>query len=261
MISLTQIKCLRRVAFVTLSCLAFPVASAGQNLSGKAVSIEIAGVIIPGLFDMGNPGPYNEIYDLITADYTQPIRLRALPIRRARRSFFGERSDCIFVGSATPRVYAERGMTADDLVFSKSINSISMMAYTRPGEPVIRSEDDLEGKLIALDAGAGSVDFVKPLFLPESTGAIQTNTPAQAFALLEQRRVDVAVAFDYDVSLLMKRDPAIANFEFEADYSIVSNEDVLVCRRSKQVEELMSHVNDKLEALRASGRLSEITGN
>lgn len=242
-------------------CLTFSIANADESAAEKSAAVKIAGVIIPGLFDTEDRGPYNEIYDLITADFPQPIDLKVLPIRRARRAFFSGKSDCIFVGSLSSRVYVERGIAEEELVFSVSINSIAMMAYTRPSDPVIASAEDLKDKLIALDAGAGSVDVFKPMFLPKATEAIQTNTPAQAFALLEQGRVDVAMAFDYDVSLLIKRDPSIANFKFAADYSIVSNEDVMVCRRNSQVEALLSHVNSKLEVLRASGRLSEITGN
>ena len=49
--------------------------------------ISIVGASILGLFDAKERGPYNELFDLVTADNAVPIELKMLPIRRAQRAF------------------------------------------------------------------------------------------------------------------------------------------------------------------------------
>ena len=244
------------------SCLS-AIAADADAIAGlsKTKTISIVGTSIVGLLSRQEPGPYNEVFDLITADYKGAVSLNIIPIRRAQRAFFNGQADCIFVGSDMPRLHEARGMDTKDIITSTPVKHISMMAYTRPEDSVITNEADLEGKIIALDAAAGSLDFLQPMFLPDMSYAIETSTPAQAFALLKQGRVDVAIAFDFDVSLLVKKDPSIANFKSSASYIIVNNEDVMVCKRSEAVELFIKHVDAKLEALRASGRLQKIIDN
>lgn len=220
--------------------------------------VTIVGTLIPGVLDDAEPGPYNEIYRIITEGFPGEIEFSLVPIRRAQRSFYNRQAMCTFVGSNAVQFLTARGIDINDVIFSTAIKHINVRVYTMPSVPIVNSSDQLAGKVVALDIAAGGLDVFKEMFLPDDSIVISTNSVEQAFALLAQGRVDAVIAFDFDVDMLKKQLPGISEVVHAPGYAIAANDDLLSCWRTPETEALIEYVNIKLAGIREDGRLQAL---
>lgn len=218
----------------------------------------LMGTKIPGLFDTETPGPYNQIYNRLIGGYSGDYMLREAPLRRAVTAFIKGDVDCLFFASNDKEIYIDRGMAEGSLIFSNPINAVSFKLYSREGDPVIHDIESINGAYIAVDQAATDIARAANHLSITSDKLLPAQTLAQAFLLLKQGRVDAVLAFDSDVNIYLNNLPETVKYGVSENLSFGASEDSAVCRRSVTSVTFMSHINDRLSRLSASGELTEI---
>lgn len=236
-------------------CLAF---SAGALDTDQAAPLVISGTAIKGLIDIGSPGPYNAVYNVIEKTYPGEIEFTVRPVRRAVRVFVEHESDCFFVGTNKLDYYESLGMPRDQVLTSDGINHIKLHVYTRPEDPIISSKEAMAAKTYAVDVTAGSSDYFKKKILPEADQIFYAQTIEQAFEMLRQKRVQAVLAFDIDRTELLKRVPEAAQYRHDPSFTVLETVDAFACWRSKATEVFIKHVNETVASLESTGRLQAI---
>ncbi|MCK0070561.1 substrate-binding periplasmic protein [Kordiimonas laminariae] len=213
--------------------------------------LTVFGTEIPRLFHSQQPGPYDQLFDTLVGEYPSYSLMR-MPMRRAQRRFLAGEADCLFVGSKDPETYEQLGMPADEILLSDAVNRVAIRVYTRSGEMIVRDLEQLRGKTVAIDFGAGTSELFYKRFREKDITILPVAKLEQAFSLLKQNRVSAIVAFDFDVELYVNRHPGDAEiFSYDPTYLLEENSDAIVCWRSEGSEAFIKHVNKRLEELKA----------
>ena len=244
------------LSFLTLLFTA-PLLAAEEQSPTADNPIKLVGLEIPWLLHETTPGPYNSLADQLIGTYELPAALSIQPFRRAMRSFFEGDADCLFVGGYEVALQASRGLSLNDLILSNPYNQMSIRAFTPESTEAIASISELPGKRVAVDLGVGGIVRMSR-FLPEITTMIDALNVAQITSMLRQGRTEVALMMDYDYELYAARHPDQALLQFDSSLAIQTVEDAVMCKKSAATEALVTHVNQRISALSASGQLNQI---
>lgn len=220
--------------------------------------IEVAGAILPNVFEPGGNGPYNVIYQQVTTGVPVTPNLTLMPTKRAQRSFYTKESDCLFVATALERIYRDRGLDMADIILSTPVYNHPMRVYSRPNTTVVRDANHMSGERIAVDAAAVSSEGAKTLTIPEDAVIIPASTTEQAFSLLATGRVDHLVAFQFDVEALGQRLPRIREYPHDPGFFLIRNPEVFACHRTPATEAFIAHINKVLDDMRADQTLATL---
>lgn len=213
---------------------------------------------IPGLFDTNNPGPYNVIYDRLIEGYGPRYTLREAPLRRAITAFVKGDVDCFFFATGDVNIYHDRGVPEGSVLISSPVNSVSLKLFSREGTPVINDISSLKGSYVAVDQGATEISRAADHLSLSTDKLLPAQTLAQAFLLLNQKRVDAVLAFDSDVAIYQKNSADAKTYGVSESLSLGASQDSVICKRSARTEVFIAHINQKLAELRASGALQTI---
>ncbi len=223
--------------------------------------VVVIGTEIQGLLDADQPGPYNEIFHMITAGYSRPATMNIAPIKRAQRLFAARGANCLYVGSDDPTYYTRLGFPVDEVMISKGIYGIRIRIYSARNSAAIESNSELKDKIIAMDVGVGSVNHVADIMGHPLVQILSAQTLAQGFQVLDKGRVFGLVAIDTDVKYLQQKDVRYKGYSVSDTFSVHGGDDVLVCRRSSVTEPFMAYVNTRIDALKASGAIQRVLNN
>lgn len=236
-----------------------PVASASEpEQKPNARVITVSGTSVNGLFNADQPGPYNIVFNKLLDGFDGQVRLNIMPLLRAQRSFYGKVSECMFVGTKLETVHRGYGFEPEDILTSLPVKVTKIRVYSAAGTETVHSLLPLVDARVAADMSTGSNKKFVEAYLPPTTEVVLTNTPAQAFGLLDLGRVDHVMAFDLDVDILKSKDARYAQYVFDDDYAIVANEDVMQCHKRPDTERFITHINNRILSLSHTGELQAL---
>ncbi len=215
--------------------------------------LTVAGMKLPTIFDDEIRGPYNRIYEELVKGYADPVKLVIQPYRRANQSFFKHLSDCLFIGANKKKPYIDNGVPENKLLFSDVVSDIRLKVYTRPDEPVITHVSQLKGETVAFDISAGVLDDIYREYLEENVKFLPSLSLEQALALLDQKRVKAAVAYDVDMAIREVRRGEAMLYKTDASLSLKYEQNVFVCWKDRRTEAFVSHINGNLLKLHQAG--------
>lgn len=226
--------------------------------AGEEPRVHIAGTIIPTILAVKEPGPYNEIYELLIEGYIPAPQLHMVPIRRANLMFFSGKMDCLYISSDELPFFVQGGLSPADLVISDVIHRIFVKVYTLEGAPVITAAEQLIGQNVAVDITVGEPSDVNQKFFDNRATLLPAETIEQTLALLAQGRVTAAIVYDIDMAIRRARFPEMPDFQADPGFSLEDEVDTMACRRNSRTEALIAHINQQLAALKSSGKLAAI---
>ncbi|MFC3051323.1 type 2 periplasmic-binding domain-containing protein [Kordiimonas pumila] len=234
-------------------------AYSGEKLSVTPEStIKISGASVKGLLHSEYKGPYNQVLDIIEAGYEGKLLLTMRPVKRASISFFAHESDCIFFSPTDRDYYTARNTDVDFLVMSKPVNTVSVRAYTVPGDSMVRSAADLEERTFAAEVAMGGSDFFRNYDMAAGKEVISVFGVETAFKLLDQGRVSAVVAADYDVERYFKLAGSPVHYRYDERFVLYKAEDAFVCWRTPITEAFIQHIDLSLSIMEESGQLHGI---
>jgi len=220
--------------------------------------LTIVGSPVPGVFEADSPGPYADFFDDVIRRSGVPLNLVMMPTKRFTRALFDRTADCSYMGTNRMSYYHENGHDLEDFILTRPFNRIRMRAYTPARGPLIESEQDLAGKLIAADEGIAFSSIVATA-VPFASSLLATPSVGEAFQLLGAGRVDVVFAYATDADLFFKISGQ-SGYQASQKYSLLEDNEVLVCWPSSAARKLIGHIDHAVSVLRASGDLKRRYG-
>lgn len=218
------------------SCLAK--AESGEHL------VSIAAPHIPGLLEENLDGPYGDLYRKIIGNSSIPNKVQVLPAMRAQNSFLKGESDCIFLGIHLPDFYEKRGLNRHDLVMSSPINRLSLRAYSKKGTHPPQKRTLAKLGTVAAEASAAQLLTSKDLVdFPNNVFVLSVTSVEQAFKLLDAGRVQSVISFDLDAKFHLESIARLDSYAVDDGFSLLTEEDAVVCHRSRKGIALVKHVN------------------
>lgn len=171
-------------------------------LSALSVHAQIEGPVhIYGLqleyrFKPNETDQYNRFMSEMSAHgFTYEVEY--LSLARAWRNLAEDKNSCIFPTSIPTLIRANPDLKTEVFIESDRIDNVVMRALVLPGEPQIKSLEDMNGKSVALWNGLSAEHF-----LPGVDAVIElTNTTETRVRMLNSERVDVIISFIPDVQL------------------------------------------------------------
>ncbi len=210
---------------------------------------------MPGLMGRTVPGPYNTIFNLLIAGVPVPVSTQFLPTQRTLNHFLSGKAACIFPGSAVYD-FASASEKPTRIIASDTLLTTYLRVYVPLETPPPTSIADLQ--TMALASEQGSQQSVNDLMVGDKTlSVLQVSSLHQAFQLLRSGRVDGVIAFDFDVQNYA-RGHDVAWIHHAADFALSESKDAVLCSDGPKARAIIAHVNDRLAAMRASGRLDDI---
>jgi hypothetical protein len=154
-------------------------------------SVVIAGTMLPHFFHPTDKGIYNHIYDVIMDELDEPPNLVYLPVRRASRMFNSQVADCFFISNRKRnlKANANRAKNTPRIIHSDTIHSSDKKVYTLKGQKVYTDLNDLIGKKIVVDGGAGTQVILREV-LPQDVRIVPSESVARSIEMLRAGRAD-----------------------------------------------------------------------
>ncbi len=224
----------------------------------KAEHISIIGGEIPFVFHHEQLGPHNEFYEQVLRKSVISHEIKYLPYRRALRDFSARNADCLYVATDTREDYPSDAMANNEIIFSNAINRINLHAYTRAEDPVIEKLSDLAGKTIA--GAASHLEKLTEQPDPENKFIrISTIDHIKAFDLLQRRRVDVVVAYEFD-RVRSESAETRDRHQFNNDFIIDTANEVVACWVSSDTREFIDTLNIAIADWQTDDKLGALFG-
>lgn len=216
--------------------------------------IIISGGRIPFVFDPDQPGPYNQIVDLMRAGLDRPVEIEFFPITRAMRQMANDKYNCFAMALKHSPNWARLGMDANQYVFVGPVAWLKINLYTLPGQRVPTGHD--EDFLVAAD---GTIADLKTVFEGHWSRHEMTATASfvEAFDLLVQGRVHGVLAYDVDVQSLAADHPLQGKF-VSSTITVAELEDGLMCKSTSGMLPIILGLQENLDRLAADGTLDQI---
>ncbi len=249
---------LRRIQLLVISMTFLGPATAQDQQQAQGFEpLNIVALQVPWLLDEKKPGPYNKLVDELLLTYGEKMNVKIVPLRRAMRHFFDGNADCFFVGDYDEAYFRDTNVSREAVIISKPFNTANIRAFTRKGEALVRSMEDLYEQRIAIDLGVGGSIRVKKLF-PNLTNTIDSLNAGQAHAMLIKGRVDAVLMMDYDYKLYAARHPEKEPLVSSAKFQFEQVNDALMCKKNDQTLALIEHVNARIADMEQSGMLATL---
>lgn len=210
---------------------------------------------IPYVFAPDLPGPYNQIFDLMTRDVPNPISLEYFPIMQAMRQLTFDRYDCFAMGLKYSPNWSRIGLNQDDFTFIGPIALLEINVYVRPGEPVPTLKQ-LENMPIAVGGGIINLqDSFDHGWTP--TALISKNSYIEALEALVAGEVAAVLSYDADVMALGSEHPLSGKFT-NSGLSVAELEDGIICKSNRKLLPVISGLQSGLDQITENGMLERL---
>jgi len=248
-------------------------------LSGFPVTANDVGALhisigkIPYVLHEEKPGPHNIIfYTVLLESAAAGSIVSVLPNYRADRDFYSHQSDCLYIavddaerypqGSGPEKISPTKKNYENTIRFSDPINQISLHAFTREGEPILRSFTDLKGKVII---GVRTQLQVIGKTIEDHGGIIlYVEDYEKGFKLLDKGRADTVITYSLDVKIMMDNMPEPSakmnanRYAYDKEFPLKTVSEIAACWRSPESDAFLDRFNQRLVSIRKSGRLADI---
>jgi ABC-type amino acid transport substrate-binding protein len=216
----------------------------------SAQTVAIAGYEIQGLMSQSS----DEIYNVAMRELLDGmgVELAILPLARADALFDAGKVDCTFPNDSA--FYEEK--RAAGFIQSVPVNHARLYLFARPGEPAPLSLDEARGRTIGAIRGMAYGNAVEEAGLKiELVDEEETN-----IRKLLAKRVDLILGYVPDTPVALKAHgfPALS---YAPDRPIKTIRDSVLCHRTPQAEAFLARFDERLAAMRASGRLLTVLGD
>ncbi|HOT29419.1 MAG TPA: transporter substrate-binding domain-containing protein [Candidatus Ozemobacteraceae bacterium] len=196
------------------------------------------------LDSQGRPAGFNvDLIREISRETGLAFEIRSGPFQEIRQAFEAGTIDILAGWGYTP----ER---AKNFLFSVHLNQISWSLFVRTSGPVIRSEDELEGKTIIAQKGDVNYDY----FVSRNRNVLGVARPEDAFRALLAGQGDCAVVNKGVGLYILHRDQIQGVRRLEINFHSLR----YCIALHKGNEELLGRINEAIFVLKESGRFQEI---
>ncbi|MBO6505167.1 MAG: transporter substrate-binding domain-containing protein [Kordiimonadaceae bacterium] len=219
--------------------------------------IQMIGLKVPWVLDRTKPGPYNRIADALFDGFPSPVELEIQPLMRAMRHFFEGDAECYFLGEESDAYFAGTPMFNKPVILSKPFNTVSIRIFSLDREDPFHSLEEVANKRVAVDIGVGGLVRIEKV-APNLTNMVDALSADQIFAMLSKGRAEAALMMDYDYALYAARHPDQKPLKYDPNLAIASATDRVMCKTSERTRALIDHINNRIDALTASGELEEM---
>lgn len=235
---------------IALIAVMFGVATAAAETKGSEESdlVTVRGALVESAFHDEKPGPYNRIFDAITAGYEGELELSFAPHMRAiNQVYFKQEYDCLFIGG---QGYPEAiGLTANQFISSLPVATSYLRIFARRGDPMPATLDGMRGRRLAVEVA--TMDTMEDFGIRlEGLQVVLVPSAPKGFQLLRMGRFDYTVGYEQDMAAHFGR-----GFyrSFQKGPVIKKFDDVVNCWRSPRTEAFIKHLNSRITRLEAAG--------
>jgi ABC-type amino acid transport substrate-binding protein len=204
------------------------------TLDGGKSSVNIYASVIAAIEQAGGPRiPYSTV-----------------PPGRALKLMDAGGFDCVFPADIVNRPvgYPQIG--------SRPMNRAYVYAFSRPGDPVYRTVDSLNGRRIAARQG---YNFGRA-FDPVRSQFVSVQGDDHAVKRLLAGDVDVMIGYMPDMRPVLHRLPDV-QLSWDPQYPLSGQSETLICRDTLQTRALIARIDPILQALEKDGTLKRILGS
>ncbi len=228
--------------------------------------IHMVGGTVPYVLHPEQSGPHNIIFDT-TIGEAAPSNLKRtmLPYARAIRDFQAREFDCMYATTNNPFYFAPSLIENQILLISRPVNTIKLHIYSRDGESVIHTLDDMRGKTIV-----GTRNQLRPV--REQLGQngarfITVFDAPKAFELLKIKRADVAAVYNMDAHLTVpgqiaehraNSKPEKTQYLYDARLAPAEWGEILACWNRPETKLFIESFNKLITNLETAGALNSI---
>ncbi len=231
---------------------------------------------IPFVLHERKPGPHNEVFQSVILESVLPTyKINMVPHYRANRDFLSRQSDCLYITVDDPPLYPD-GSNAqpllpsaagynDSIRFSQSINQIKLHTYSREGEPIIHSYDDMEGQVII--GVRTQLTNIQDRLRRHGAIILYIEDYTKGFQLLDRGRADAIISYSMDVQVMLEAEraevglsspPLRRRYSYDKDFAIRSVNEIAACWRSPEADRFIDRINTQINLLRNNGNLDTI---
>jgi hypothetical protein len=220
-------------------------------------SIVIAGTMLPHFFHPSEKGIYNHIYDAIMQELEERPNLVYLPVRRASRMFKSQAADCFFIANRkrSEKANARRAKNSPRIIHSDTIHSSDKKIYSLKGQPIYTDLNQLIGKKVVLDNGAGNKTILQEV-MPENINVVPSESVARSIEMLRAGRADAIIAYELDMQTYLELHPEEDGLQTDVDFGFQTGDSAISCWETPKTVAFLSLINDRIKSLGASGELS-----
>ena len=231
------------VATTFLLCLALP---------AKA-DIKIAGMGLDGIVNKDGSGALDVILDEFMNMSSNSITYQYYPPKRASRMFEAGDVDCIFPGSI--QTQKDNSLQFDQEKAIESNHFFSITAYAVAFAPNQNPKDlgDLEGREVLHVLGTNWSDYYKE----SNINWVAATNSLTKFKMLSTGRANFAVLFLPYERLALKK-AGIPIPDYRGAVILYDGIEGLLCKRNREIEEMMSKFNSYIDILLEDGTLDKL---
>lgn len=219
--------------------------------------IKIYGGVVEKLFESNGQGPYNKLLKSIFDNSSYALNVSYSGFRRANRGFISDKNSCHFIASDSQSFYKTLdGLDISNLLFSDSINTVTLRIYSLKGSEPVASLDALKGHSILVDSPAmNSLGLY--IEFPENVSWLTTKSAGQSYELLASKRGQYIIAYDLDIRIgvgehfndVVVWDPAL---------NLRSLNEVMVCHATEDNRKFISYFNKRLKEIKDNGQWNKL---
>ncbi|NVK23781.1 MAG: transporter substrate-binding domain-containing protein [Gammaproteobacteria bacterium] len=217
-------------------------------MAGQAVASDVAFIKVPGVFDYNTPeAPYNKLLKELQSSMT--VEGRFLPSARANKLLINKKFECIFpILPPKSRDFPT--------ILSEPINGLKAYAFTLAGKPKVSGLSDLRGKTVVYLRGylfGGLLEQNPDIhFFPVSD-------QEAALGVLKKGRADAYLDYIPDLRLALSEE-GYGLLKYDIKKPIIEDHDRIECIDNPNTRKFIDDINERLSALKASGKLQELLG-
>lgn len=220
---------------------------------GANEQIEVIKAFLYGRLDDQPSSDYNMLLSKILPKPSTTFKARLYPLVRAIRNFGEKERVCLFPASKSSVKWAAK-TPENEVIESLAIDKVSAHLFSRRGEPIYSSVDQLDGKRLAVQIGMTVLDFFET---DAQYRIISSSNDLSSVKMLHAGRVDVMFGWYPDVFLIAD-DQKIPTPQYDPDFILYESTIHLVCKKFEGAENLIDTVNNHLTVLKENGELHTI---
>lgn len=214
----------------------------------------ISGGRIPHVFDPEEPGPYNQIIDLMKQGVSRPVVIEYFPMPLAMRQMQSGRFDCFAMALKHSPNWARLGMDPNNYIFVGPIAWLRVRLYVAAGK--MGAIDPASGDAIAVDS---TIFDITGAFAEEWQNAnlVKTSSFIEALQAVADGQVAAAMAYDVDVNSLAPEHPLQDQVKATGP-TIAEMEDGLMCKGTDGMLPVILGLQEGLDRIATDGTLDRI---
>ncbi len=248
-----------RVTLKLLSFVACLLWSPATSASADKPAITIAAQEMPNLLMTGADLPYNRLIDLLFEGAPVELAITIYPGQRGVMQWARQESQCLFGNITLPggkriphSVLSEEEFS--NLIFAGPFNRIAVHMFALHEAPPTEART-IGTKLVGVDTIAHTD---ATLYAPALRRLKYAKVPStlEAFRLLEQKRVQMVLAYSIDAALALQKLEGASDVRYDPAAPVLEFEENLACWKSPETETLVRHVQGQIDKARKNGALA-----